>query len=322
MAGGGRTESERNTISECDANLSNHGSFNSNAAVTDGLTIRLKALISRAFDGLFNSLKAAVNLVIRLRDSILEALYHLLNRYEAGFVGFVLDCGSGCWLVGGGRSQLKSFANLIKPDKMLWPETSVDLKSFSSINISINLYMIFFSMHPSFRTSTINKSLQVASSSFSTSERGKTVKSLMNTMLELCPSFAILNSQDDSKDRIDLRAKGRVSFGRKNFTYLNDDLPPTMFPNDEALGFFEAFHALLAFLISFLAALIGLHFQVLGVSPLQTHFALILLFIIATIVYSIAYAEIKLQPPGADLPIFRGTASFVPTKLSVALLHS
>ena len=88
--------------------------------MTDGLTIRLKALISRAFDGLFNrfgfqcsislflcfsicydgwinfslvidffirilnstsfSLKAAVNLVIRLRDSILEALYHLLNR--------------------------------------------------------------------------------------------------------------------------------------------------------------------------------------------------------------------------------------------------
>ena len=75
--------------------------------------------------------------------------------------------------------------------------------------------------------------------------------------------------------------------------------------SDEALGFFEAFHALLAFLISFLAALIGLHFQVLGVSPLQTHFALILLFIIATIVYGIAYAEIKLQPPNTDLPIFR-----------------
>ena len=64
-------------------------------------------------------------------------------------------------------------------------------------------------------------------------------------------------------------------------------------------------HALLAFLISFLAALIGLHFQVLGVSPLETHFALILLFIIATIVYSIVYAEIKLQPPDVDLPIFR-----------------
>ena len=64
-------------------------------------------------------------------------------------------------------------------------------------------------------------------------------------------------------------------------------------------------HALLAFLISFLAALIGLHFQVLGISPLETHFALILLFIIAKIIYSIAYAEIKLQPPDVDLPIFR-----------------
>uniref|UniRef100_A0A7N2MP84 Uncharacterized protein n=1 Tax=Quercus lobata TaxID=97700 RepID=A0A7N2MP84_QUELO len=79
---GRRTESERNTISECDANLSNQGSFNSNAAVTDCLTIRLKALISKAVYGLFNSLKAAVNLVIRLRDSILEALYHLLNRLK------------------------------------------------------------------------------------------------------------------------------------------------------------------------------------------------------------------------------------------------
>ncbi|KAK7836199.1 hypothetical protein CFP56_022854 [Quercus suber] len=92
--------------------------------------------------------------------------------------------------------------------------------------------------------------------------------------------------------------------------------------SDEALGFFKAFHVLLAFLVLFLPALIGLHFQVLGVSPLETHFALILLFIIATIIYSIAQAEMKLQPPNADLPIFRGTASFVPTKLSVALLHS
>ena len=75
--------------------------------------------------------------------------------------------------------------------------------------------------------------------------------------------------------------------------------------SDEALSFFEAFHELLAFLISFLAAWIGLHFQVLGVSPLEIHFALIWLLIIATIVYSIAYAEIKLQPPDADLPIFR-----------------
>ena len=69
--------------------------------------------------------------------------------------------------------------------------------------------------------------------------------------------------------------------------------------------FFEAFHALLAYLISFLACLIVLHFQVLSVSPVETHFAMILLFIRVTIAYSIAYVEIKLQPQDADLPIFR-----------------
>ena len=37
--------------------------------------------------------------------------------------------------------------------------------------------------------------------------KGKTV---MNTMLELSPSLAKLNSQDDSRDRIDLHTKGRV----------------------------------------------------------------------------------------------------------------
>ena len=37
--------------------------------------------------------------------------------------------------------------------------------------------------------------------------KGKTV---MNTMLELCPSLTTLNSQDDPRDRIDLHTKGRV----------------------------------------------------------------------------------------------------------------
>ncbi|KAF3951256.1 hypothetical protein CMV_023071 [Castanea mollissima] len=73
---------------------------------------------------------------------------------------------------------------------------------------------------------------------------------------------------------------------------------------DEALVFFEAFHGLLVFLASFLTALIGLHFPVLGVSPLDTHFAIILLFIMATIVHGIAYVEIKLLSQDAEyLPI-------------------
>ncbi|KAL4633953.1 hypothetical protein ACB092_04G161100 [Castanea dentata] len=95
--------------------------------------------------------------------------------------------------------------------------------------------------------------------------------------------------------------------------------------SDEAVNFFEAFHVLLAFLGSLLAALIGLHFQVLGVSPLDTHFALILLFIMATIVYSIAYVEIKLQPPDAGLPIFRFiclVSGIIAIELLVAIIVS
>ena len=49
-----------------------------------------------------------------------------------------------------------------------------------------------------------------------------------------------------------------------------------------------------------------MHFQVLGASPLHTHFAIVLLFFMATIVHRIAYMEIKLQPQDAGyLPILR-----------------
>nr|POE60562.1 hypothetical protein CFP56_66080 [Quercus suber] len=76
--------------------------------------------------------------------------------------------------------------------------------------------------------------------------------------------------------------------------------------SDEALYFIEAFHSLLGELALFPTALIGLHFQVLGVSPLHTHFAIILLFFMATIVHHIAYMGIKLQPQDAGyLPILR-----------------
>ena len=76
--------------------------------------------------------------------------------------------------------------------------------------------------------------------------------------------------------------------------------------SNEALSFIEAFHMLLGDLALFPTALIGLHFQVLGVSPLDTHFAIILLFFMATIILRIAYMEIKLQPQDAGyLPILR-----------------
>ncbi|KAK4551309.1 hypothetical protein RGQ29_032409 [Quercus rubra] len=76
--------------------------------------------------------------------------------------------------------------------------------------------------------------------------------------------------------------------------------------SDEALSFIEAFHSLLGELALFPIALTGLHFQVLGVSPLHTHFAIILLFFMAAIVHHIAYLGIKLQPQDAGyLPILR-----------------
>ena len=76
--------------------------------------------------------------------------------------------------------------------------------------------------------------------------------------------------------------------------------------SDEALVFFEAFHGLLLFLTSFPTALIGLHFPVMGISPLDTHFAIILFFIVATIVHDIAYMGIKLLPQDTEnLPRLR-----------------
>ena len=90
--------------------------------------------------------------------------------------------------------------------------------------------------------------------------------------------------------------------------------------SDEALIFFEAFHAPLIFLKTFLCAIIGIHFQALNVSPLETHLGIMLLFIMATIVYIIAYFELKVQPQDvAYLFIFR-LICLVSAILSIELL--
>ena len=68
----------------------------------------------------------------------------------------------------------------------------------------------------------------------------------------------------------------------------------------EALGFYEAFHTFLAFLVMLLVALIGLHLQSLCISPLEKHFAIILIFIVAIIFYGIAYLLTKLKPQDAE----------------------
>ncbi|KAL4655059.1 hypothetical protein ACB092_01G424000 [Castanea dentata] len=61
-----------------------------------------------------------------------------------------------------------------------------------------------------------------------------------------------------------------------------------------------AFHQPFVFLITLLATLVGLHFQVLDISPLTTHFTITLLLIMAAIVFSIAYTKINVQPHNSD----------------------
>ena len=90
--------------------------------------------------------------------------------------------------------------------------------------------------------------------------------------------------------------------------------------SDKALVFFEELHALLVFFNTILGAIIGIHFQALNDSPLEKYLGIILLFIMATTVYIIAYLEIKLQrQDAAYLFIFR-LVCLVSGILSVELL--
>ena len=87
-----------------------------------------------------------------------------------------------------------------------------------------------------------------------------------------------------------------------------------------------AFHQPFVFLITLLTTLVGLHFQVLDISPLKTHFAITLLLIMAAIVFSIAYARINGQPHNSEyLSPFRFTylaSGFLICELLVGLLMS
>ena len=90
-------------------------------------------------------------------------------------------------------------------------------------------------------------------------------------------------------------------FGRKS-NIKADGFLVFVCSSDEAedLGFYEAFHTFLSFLIMLLVALIGLHLQPLRISPLEKHFAIILIFIVAIIGYGIAYVLTKLKPQDAE----------------------
>ena len=70
--------------------------------------------------------------------------------------------------------------------------------------------------------------------------------------------------------------------------------------SEEALGFFEAFQKLLFFLIALLFAIIGFHFRSSDISPLETHYAIFLLFLVAIFVYGLAYVLISVLPKNSE----------------------
>ena len=95
---------------------------------------------------------------------------------------------------------------------------------------------------------------------------------------------------------------------------------------EEEFNSIIAFHQPFVFLITLLTALVGLHFQVLAISPLKTHFTITLLLIMAAIVFSIAYARINAQLHNSEyLSLFRFTylaSGFLICELLVGLLMS
>ena len=70
--------------------------------------------------------------------------------------------------------------------------------------------------------------------------------------------------------------------------------------SDVAFSFFEAFQKLLFFLVTLLFAIIGLHFRSSKISPLETHYAIFLLFLVAIFVYSLAYVLISVPPKDSE----------------------
>nr|POE56115.1 hypothetical protein CFP56_75633 [Quercus suber] len=59
---------------------------------------------------------------------------------------------------------------------------------------------------------------------------------------------------------------------------------------------FEAFQKYVVFLIALLFTIIGFNFRSSNISPLETHYAIFLLFLVAIFVYGLAYVLIAVQP--------------------------
>nr|XP_023920106.1 uncharacterized protein LOC112031638 [Quercus suber] len=90
--------------------------------------------------------------------------------------------------------------------------------------------------------------------------------------------------------------------------------------SEEALNFFEAFHAGLLFFNAILGVIIGVHFHFLGVSPLETHLGIILGLIAAALVYVTAYLVIKVKPQNAAYRFIFGLVCLVSGIFSAELL--
>ena len=90
--------------------------------------------------------------------------------------------------------------------------------------------------------------------------------------------------------------------------------------SDEALVFFEAFHAVLVFFNAILGVIISVHFHFLGVSPLETDLGIILCLIAATLVYITAYLVIKVKLKYADYRFIFGIVCLVSGIFSAELL--
>ncbi|XP_065615707.1 uncharacterized protein LOC112031662 isoform X2 [Quercus suber] len=90
--------------------------------------------------------------------------------------------------------------------------------------------------------------------------------------------------------------------------------------SDEALIFFEAFHAVLVFFNAILGVIIGVHFHFLHVSPLEMHLGIILGLIAATLVYITAYLVIKVKPQNAAYRFIFGLICLVSGIFSAELL--
>ena len=101
-----------------------------------------------------------------------------------------------------------------------------------------------------------------------------------------------------------------ADFTKKEKKKLNESFFCLCDSSGEDRSSLIAFHQPFVFLITLLANLVGLHFQVFDISPLKTHFTITLLLVMAAILFSIAYAaKINVQPPhNSDyLPLFRLT---------------